>query len=143
MQEFYFKQVDDGTFCITGYVGDEAEVVIPTDRVYTILSDRIFRGHSEITSIQIPDTVTDIGEFVFDGCVNLRHLTLPSQLKTLWGLSFVRCGVEEFVLPDQLRIIPRSPSKTAKTCAESSAARGWRRSTRGRSAGATCSRRKT
>ena len=105
MQEFYFKQVDDGTFCITGYVGDEAEVVIPTDRVYTILSARIFRGHSEITSMQLPDPVPDIGEFVFDGCANLRQLTLPSQLKTLWGLSFVRCGVEEFVLPDPLRII--------------------------------------
>ena len=76
MQEFYYNRVEDGTFCLTGYVGDEAEVVIPDDKVFTILSDKIFRGHSEITSIRIPDTVTDMGEFLFDGCENLRRLKL-------------------------------------------------------------------
>ena len=106
MQEFYYNRVEDGTFCLTGYVGDEAEVVIPDDKVFTILSDKIFRGHEEITSIRIPDTVTDMGEFLFDGCVNLRHLKLPKELKTLWGYTFVRCGIEEIVLPDGLRIIP-------------------------------------
>ena len=87
MQDFYYRMVDDGTYYITGYEGDESEVVIPTDRVFTILSDKIFRGHSEITSIQIPDTVTDIGEFVFDGCVNLRHLKLPANLRPSWQFS--------------------------------------------------------
>ena len=114
MQEFYYRMVDDGTYCITGYEGDESEVVIPTDKVFTILSDKVFRGHSEITSIQIPDTVTDIGEFVFDGCVNLRHLKLPANLRTLWGYSFVRCGIEEIVLPDHLRIIPPFAFKECK-----------------------------
>ena len=45
-------------------------------------------------------------KFLFDGCINLRQLKLPEQLKTLWGYTFVRCGIEEIVLPDQLRIIP-------------------------------------
>ena len=114
MQDFYYRMVDDGTYCITGYEGDESEVVIPTDKVFTILSDKIFRGYSEITSIQIPDTVTDIGEFVFDGCINLRHLKLPANLRTLWGYSFVRCGIEEIVLPDHLRIIPPFAFKECK-----------------------------
>ena len=106
MQEFYYRRVEDGTFCLTGYEGDEAEVVIPDDKVFTILSDKVFRGHDEITSIKIPDSVTDMGEFLFDGCVNLRHLQLPAELRTLWGYTFVRCGIEEIVLPDHLRIIP-------------------------------------
>ena len=106
MQEFYYRRVEDGTFCLTGYEGDEAEVIIPDDKVFTILSDKVFRGHDEITSIRIPDSVTDMGEFLFDGCINLRQLKLPEQLKTLWGYTFVRCGIEEIVLPDQLRIIP-------------------------------------
>ena len=114
MQEFYYKKVEDDTFCLTGYKGREAEVVIPTDKVVTILNDKVFRGHSEITSICIPDTVTDIGEFVFDGCVNLRHLVLPANLKTLWGYTFIRCGIEEIVLPDSLRIIPPFAFKDCK-----------------------------
>ena len=97
MQEFYYRRVEDGTFCLTGYEGDEAEVIIPDDKVFTILSDKVFRGHDEITSIRIPDSVTDMGEFLFDGCINLLQL---------WGYTFVRCGIEEIVLPDQLRIIP-------------------------------------
>ena len=58
MQEFYYRRVEDGTFCLTGYEGDEAEVIIPDDKVFTILSDKVFRGHDEITSIRIPDSVT-------------------------------------------------------------------------------------
>ena len=114
MQEFYYRRVEDGTFCLTGYEGDEAEVVIPDDKVFTILSDKVFRGHDEITSIRIPDSVTDMGEVLFDGCVNLRHLQLPAELRTLWGYTFVRCGIEEIVLPDHLRIIPPFAFKDCK-----------------------------
>ena len=85
MQEFYYRRVEDGTFCLTGYEGDEAEVIIPDDKVFTILSDKVFRGHDEITSVQIPDSVTDMGEFLFDGCINLRQLKLPEQIMDLWG----------------------------------------------------------
>ena len=114
MREFYYRRVEDGTFCLTGYEGDEADVVIPDDKVFTILSDKIFRGHTEIRSVRIPDSVTDLGEFLFDGCLNLHSLKLPNQLKTLWGHTFVRCGIEEIVLPDQLRIIPPYAFKDCK-----------------------------
>ena len=114
MQEFYYRRVEDGTFCLTGYEGDEADVVIPDDKVFTILSDKIFCGHTEIRSVRIPDSVTDLGEFLFDGCLNLHSLKLPKELKTLWGYTFVRCGIEEIVLPDQLRIIPPYAFKDCK-----------------------------
>ena len=55
-----------------------------------------------------------MGEFLFDGCVNLRHLQLPAELRTLWGYTFVRCGIEEIVLPDHLRIIPPFAFKDCK-----------------------------
>ena len=114
MQVFYYKRVEDGTFCVTGYEGDEAEVVIPEDHIVTMIYDKVFRGHAEIRSIRMPDTVTDLGEFVFDGCRNLRQLTLPAQLKTLWGYTFTRCWIEEILLPDSLRIIPPFAFKECK-----------------------------
>ena len=114
MQDYYYKRVEDGTYCVTGYEGDEQDVVIPEDRVITMVYDKVFRGHSEIRSIHIPDTVTDLGEFVFDGCENLRHLALPAHLKTLWGYTFTRCGIEEIILPDGLRIIPPFAFKECK-----------------------------
>lgn len=115
MQGFTYKVIEDGTYCITGYQGDEADVVIPNygGRV-TILFDKLFSGHSEITSVHIPDTVTDMGEFLFDGCVNLRHIQLPSHLTCLWGYTFVRCGIEEIVLPDGLKTLPPFAFKDCK-----------------------------
>lgn len=109
MFEFQYKQVDDGTLAVVAYSGDEAVVEIPAevDGVpVTVVADGVFKGHGEITSLHMPDCVTDLGEFVFDGCENLRQLELPKELSRLWGYSFVRSGLEELVLPDGVRSIP-------------------------------------
>lgn len=117
MQEFIYKPNEDGTFAVIGYTGDEAEVKIPDSYgsgVISVIGDKLFSGHSEITSVFIPDTVTDMGEFVFDGCENLRHIKLPSQLECLWGYTFVRCGIEEITLPDKLVTLPPFAFKECK-----------------------------
>lgn len=116
MQEFYFKYAEDGTYCVQSYEGDEAEVVIPDvycGKPVTILLDNLFAGHSEITSVKIPDTVTQIGGFVFDGCENLRQLTLPKNLTDMWGYAFVRSGIEEIILSEHVHSIV---SFTFKDC---------------------------
>ncbi len=118
MQEFFFKPAGDGTYCVTGYRGDDKDVVIPDSYgsgVITILSDGLFRGHREITSVHIPDTVTNMGEFIFDGCENLRHITLPLSLECLWGYTFARCGIEEITLPDKLVTVPPFAFKDCKS----------------------------
>ncbi len=114
MQEFYFKLIDDGSHCIMGYKGDEAEVVIPDNRNITVLYDNLFARHKEITSVHIPDSVTDLGEFLFDGCENLRHIKLPSSLKSIWGYTFCRSSIEEIVLPDKLTALPPFAFKDCK-----------------------------
>lgn len=108
MQDFIFKDVEDGTLAVVGYKGDEPDVVIPVPKGknITILGDNLFSGHKEIRSIAIPDTVTDMGEFLFDGCEELKSLKLPKELTTLWGYTFARCGLEEITLPDKLKAIP-------------------------------------
>lgn len=37
----------------------------------------------------MPDTITDFGEFIFDGCTRLRHLQLPKELGVLWGYDML------------------------------------------------------
>ena len=99
------------------YEGREEDVVIPDTyqgKPVTILFDKLFAGHEEIRSVRIPDTVTDLGEFLFEGCVNLHHIELPSGLRYLWGYTFCRCGIEEIILPDEVKIIP---SYAFKDCA--------------------------
>ena len=117
MQEFFYKPLEDGTYCITGYTGDEAHVTIPDSygrAPVTIIGDGVFSGHGEIESVHIPDTVTDMGEFIFDGCDKLTSLKLPRALSSLWGYTFVRCGIEEITLPDHLVTIPPFAFKDCK-----------------------------
>ena len=114
MQDFIFKQIEDSTYCVVKYRGDESEVVIPDNRNITVLFYKLFSGHKEITCVHIPDTVTDLGEFVFDGCENLRRIKLPSRRTSLWGYTFCRSGFEEIVLPDGLSSLPPFAFKDCK-----------------------------
>lgn len=108
MQEFIFKKIDNGTFSVIEYSGDERHVVIPDKHAgqpVTVLYDRIFKGHEEIESLVIPDTVTDIGAFVFDGCSRLKTIELPDSLLYIWQYAFCRSSIEEMILPEKIRTI--------------------------------------
>lgn len=103
--EFYYRMFDNGTFCITSYKGDSEHIVIPDNRNVSILFDDLFKGHSEITSVTMPDTITDIGGFVFDGCTNLKEILLPPNLQNMWQYAFTRCGIETITIPGSVNSI--------------------------------------
>lgn len=106
--EFTFQLVGDNTYAILEYHGDSEEVVIPATnggKPVTVLYDGLFRGHPEITSVIIPDSVTDLGEFLFDGCANLHRIDLPNSIVSIWPYAFTRSGIQEIVLPDSLTTI--------------------------------------
>ncbi|MBQ1410382.1 MAG: leucine-rich repeat domain-containing protein [Oscillospiraceae bacterium] len=107
--ELEYKLIDDGTFCVCACHGDAAVVEIPAalDGVpVTVIADGVFRGHAELCELRMAEGITDLGEFVFDGCENLRQLQLPASLERFWGYSFARCGLEELTIPDRVRSIP-------------------------------------
>lgn len=110
MDQFSYQiNYDAESYAVVHYSGREEDVVIPDTflgKPVTVLFDKLFMGHPEIRSVHIPATVTDLGEFLFDGCSNLHHIDLPAGLRYLWGYTFCRSGLEEIVLPDPVKIIP-------------------------------------
>ena len=118
MDEYFYRlNYDEASYTVAHYNGSSENVVIPGSflgKPVTIIFDSLFAGHTEIRSVSIPDTVTDLGEFVFDGCVNLRQIDLPPGLLYLWGYTFCRCGIEEIALPDRIRVIPSYAFKDCK-----------------------------
>ena len=103
MQSFRYKQIDDETYALMSYRGDEAHVTIPDTyqgKPVTVVFGMVFKGHTELESVQIPDTVTDLGGFLFDGCSNLKQVDLPACLHNLWQYCFVRSGIESVHIPD-------------------------------------------
>ncbi len=108
MFDFDYKRLDDGTYAVTAYRGKEALVRIPEQHwgePVTLLGDALFRGHAEIEEVILPDTVRDIGAFVFDGCEKLKRIDLPDSLENMWQYSFARSSFEEIAIPDRVRII--------------------------------------
>ena len=105
--DFSYKIIDDGTFCITSYRGSVEHVVIPHNINATVLFDDLFKGHTEISSVKIPETITDIGGFVFDGCTNIKEIILPPNLINMWQYAMTRCGIESISIPGSVSsIIP-------------------------------------
>ncbi|KIR02301.1 putative surface antigen BspA [Lachnospiraceae bacterium TWA4] len=107
MYQFYYKMNEDETYTITGCSGEGETAILPNNLKYTVIFDDVFKGHKELTKVVFPDTITDIGAFVFDGCENLKELTLPPYLKNFWQYALTRCGIEEISIPGSVEhIIP-------------------------------------
>ncbi len=73
---------DGDTATITGYVGDEVNLVIPNSiDGYKIcaIGDSAFRD-TRIKSVIIPNGVESVGWFAFDGCTRLGAVTVPSTV---------------------------------------------------------------
>lgn len=89
---FYNEYDEDynSTKCvrITGYVGKDAEVVIPetiADCPVTTVYDKAFAENKTITSVTIPESVKKIGMHAFLDCENLTEINLPSGLVEIGG----------------------------------------------------------
>lgn len=81
---------------------------IPFDNIKYYLNDQ------EITSLEIPEGVTIIGENAFQKCSDLTSLTLPSSLTKIGDNAFCECyGLKSLTLPDGITEIN---SYTFATC---------------------------
>ena len=58
-----------------------------------------------LTSVVIPEGITDIGEIAFYGCTNLREVVFPESLKTIREEAFGETALREVLLPEGLEAI--------------------------------------
>ena len=83
--------------CVVSGIGTctDTDLVIPNqspsgDRVVGI-DDQAFLGAYTLTSVSIPEGVTEIGKGAFHGCSNLRWFDLPDTLTTIADSAFFNC----------------------------------------------------
>ena len=84
--DFVFGKPNDVN-TLVGYLGNATELTLPTDyndENYTIGAN-VFKGNTTITSIIIPNSVTDIGQQAFYDCTNLMVVYNNSSLNFTAG----------------------------------------------------------
>jgi len=72
------RENSDGTLTVTGYRGDLRDLTIPEvymGKPVTAIADRAFSG-AGFTSVTIPDTITEMGNYVFENCTNLKTVNI-------------------------------------------------------------------
>ena len=94
----------DNTATITKYTGNEHRITIPAQvthgaYIYPVskIGDRVFCNYKYVlTSVQIPDTVTEIGSNAFYNCTSLKRVTIqdnkPSCVKKIGRQAFMICS---------------------------------------------------
>ena len=123
---FTFDEVEDG-LTITGFTGDFSLVEIPetiNGQTVTRIADYAFAGNSYIQEVQLPQTVTSIGEnafadtplysitmgnvetigaHAFEGCASLAEVSLPDTLKLIGAYAFQDCtALLNIALPNSI-----------------------------------------
>ena len=96
--------LDEWTTVIGAYEGtEEAEVTVPSTlggTSVTQLGENLFKDHTEITNITLPETLNTIANNAFDNCAGLLEIQLPSSVTSIGSEAFKDCcSLTEFQFP--------------------------------------------
>ena len=72
----------------------------------TCIGDWAFNGCSDLADIVIPDSVTSIGDYAFGECSSLSSLVIPDSVTSIGNKAFLGCSsLKSLVLPDSVTSI--------------------------------------
>ena len=106
----YVWGVNNG-YIFAGYLGSETELVLPQScngESYAIGAG-VFENNTALTSIEIPNSVTSIGNYAFEGCKGLTNVTIGDGVTSIGGYAFSGCsGLTNIAIPNSITSIGSS-----------------------------------
>ena len=103
----YTYTLDDANRAtITGYSGNATALYIPDEidgHEVVAIGDRAFENRTDLRTVMIPDSVTEIEAYSFNNCTNLSNVTLSKSLKYMGGRAFGSCEkITQIEIPKSL-----------------------------------------
>lgn len=114
----YSLDPEDTTAVLLEYIGTDETVVIPGSIVYSEKNYDVVRigvgafANKEVTSVTIPDGVTEIGESAFSNCNKLTSIAIPSSVSFTEYRCFASC--------DNLTTVTFGPDSVLETLGDAS-----------------------
>ena len=103
----YTYTLDDANRAtITGYSGNATALYIPGEidgHEVVAIGDRAFQNRTDLRTVMIPDSVTEIEAYSFNNCTNLSNVTLSKNLESMGSSAFGNCdGLTQIEIPKSL-----------------------------------------
>ncbi|MBQ8566546.1 MAG: leucine-rich repeat domain-containing protein [Clostridia bacterium] len=106
-----FKTVEGDVYSLDGktlvfHAPGKSTETINIPNTVTAIGDSAFYGCKNITAVTIHDKVTSIGSYAFSNCDKLQTLTLGNGIKTIGDAAFADCDeITKVVLPNSVTSI--------------------------------------
>ena len=105
----YTYTVSNGKVTITSYPYEASGSVVISDTIdgypVTSIGDRAFEG-CHFTSIELPSTVTSIGNYAFAACMNVTSILIPPSVTHIGSYAFTGCpALTSIEIPSKVAII--------------------------------------
>lgn len=108
-QAQYDYMTNNGTITITKYTGYDRVVIIPgtiNGLPVAKIGPEAFWGYDGLTSVTIPDSVTNIENFAFASCTSLTNVTIGNSVIIIGREAFGDCtSLTSVTIPDSVIII--------------------------------------
>ena len=102
-QYFIGSSLSNTTY-LTYYIPESLKKVVITDCDYIQIGS--FYGCSSLTSIEMPNNVTNIGGSAFSGCSSLASIEIPNNVTNIGGSAFSGCSsLTSIVIPNKVTTI--------------------------------------
>lgn len=109
-QDDYSDEIEltlrDGSYAVTDYHGDAANVIIPESKdgiSVTVISEEAFRESANLVSVTLPESIRTIGKNAFYKCKLLSQLQLPNGITSIGDGAFYGCeSLKSVSLPTEL-----------------------------------------
>lgn len=101
------KTTGDEYVSISGMTSIFLEAGLNPLQYMSRIPDFYFESNKAITSIEIPNNITSIGNNAFDGCKGLTNIVIPDSVTEISDYAFASCeNLKTIILSENLKSLP-------------------------------------
>ena len=98
---FLFVDSDDGNCYLFGKDGNQIDI-----SNLELIENNTFWNCTSLVSIQIPNSVTSIGNYAFASCTSLTSIQIPDSVESIENYAFYNCtSLASIQIPDSVKSI--------------------------------------